>query len=108
MNVEQKMTELLERLEERIDSLPRMAHAAGASKAEYEQQFSRAILSARFVDDLRTVEERKAWAAIETERAMESKIIAEAQWDAEKRVVGVLQTQADLLRSLSVSSRAGV
>jgi hypothetical protein len=108
VNVEQKMTELLERLEEHIDLLPVMAQNAGHSKAEYERLYSRAILRARYEEDLRTVEDRKAWASVETEKAMEAKIMAEARWDAEKRVVGVLQTQSDLLRSLSVSSRAGV
>lgn len=108
--VDEKIAGTIDRLEELVDELRPMAIAAGEAKVRYEVAWAKAVLIARSErgpdGKKRTEIEVKALATVATEAELWARTSADTAFDTQRRVIGVVEAQADLLRSLSASRRS--
>lgn len=105
VEVEVKMAQCIEALEDAVNEQRECAHEYAAANHRYRQAFAQKMLAAREEKALTSDKMREAWAITEVKDEMWHRDLAEAQHESQKSVVRSLQTQAELLRSLARSSR---
>lgn len=105
IEIEIKMAQCIEALEESTDDLKQFAHAAAGATHKYRQAFAENMLKAKAEASLTSDKMREAWAVRQTSDEMWERDCAEAAYEAQKSLFRSLQTQSELLRSLARSSR---
>lgn len=103
--VEQRLVEAHERLEEHVLAMPELADEAADAKVDFEVAFAKALLAARHDEFGKAEGDRKALATVAAEKELRRKVKSETTYDTHKRVIGVLGTQADILRTMAASRR---
>lgn len=81
-----------------------LAEAAAVAKADYEQAYARAFLSARAAG--RTLDEAKAQATLDTAEERRKMLVTEEHAKSAKGAIAVMTTQVDILRTLAVTHRS--
>lgn len=105
IEVEVKMAQCSEALEEALAEQRRLGFIAAETGHTYRQKKAEKWLIARSEPDLKTDRLKEAWVVTQTSDEMLARDYAEVAYDAQKSVVRSLHTQSDILRSLARSSR---
>ena len=104
--VEERIAETVDRLEDHVTDMPKLADEAADAKFDYEVAFAKALLAARHDEQAKSAPEREALATVACEKELRRKLRAETTYDTHRRVIAVLQAQGDLLRTMSASRRS--
>lgn len=105
VEVEIKMAEVIEALENAVATQKALGEAARRASNAAKLEESKMLLASRNDVNLKTDTLRKAWVFTEIADLVLAADIAEVQYDAQKNVVRALQSEGDLLRSLGRSHR---
>lgn len=105
IEVEVKMAQCIEALEDAVTEQRNLGYVAAEAGHTYRQKQAEKWLLARSEPDLKTDKLKEAWVVSQTRDEMLARDFAEVAYDAQKSVVRSLQTQSELLRSLARSSR---
>lgn len=103
---DERIVEVVQKLDEHILELPKLAADASDSKYDHEISYAKAILAARLDEKAKSAGEREALATLAAAKELRRKMQAEMRYDTATRVVRLLTTQSDLLRTLAVSRRS--
>ena len=105
IEIEVKLRQNIEELEEAVTLQKALAETYAAAEHDYKLTSARAWLEARTKPELKSEKIREAWVYLQIGERRLKRDIAQGQLDAQKNVVRTLTSTGEQLRSLARSSR---
>ena len=109
--IEEQLHDVIAKLNNGVGTFYKTSQDFGLAKAELEMAMAKAMLEARLEEDedgkplLTSAADREAWALVRCEEVKRNYEWVYARHDAQRRLLEVVRSQADVLRTLLVQAR---